>query len=96
MTGVPAGHARTKVAAPIEAGAMSSLKTATTLLLIATPVTIGVVAKGTVELTVGGKFTVAEAPGAAVPPTPNTGSCPPQPTASTQKNAEASQVEQRE
>jgi len=78
----------------IVAGAMSLLNTATTLLLTATPVTIGVVAAGTVELTVGGEL---GEPGPAVPPpTPSTGSCPPQAAVSTAISEDASQVEQRE
>ena len=81
----------------IVAGAMSLLNTATTLLLTATPVTIGVVEAGTVEVTVGGEPGEPGEPGTAVaPPTPNTGSCPPQAAVSTAISEAASQVEQRE
>ncbi len=92
VTGVPEGHASKKVDVLIVPGAMSLLNTAVTLLLTATPVTIGVVAAGTVEVTVGGE---PGAPGPTVPPpTPNTGSCPPQ-AVSTAISEDASQVEQR-
>src|SRR5659263_601383 len=70
---VPAGHASVKFpGAMIVAWAISLLKVAVTLLLIATPVTAGVLARGVIAVTVG---TIP-----AMPSPPRTGARPP-PTA---------------